>query len=138
MRISIPSTCDSSLVVQGYLRKAGYAIGDFNADYTIWLKEYPGCEVVLDATDSSLEKHILKSITELTNSHIVLHRAGGVQSDRKLMVLYNKSDAEAVEKGVFRGLLKETREVEQVDTINISKPVQRSKWRRFKEFFLAK
>lgn len=138
MRISIPSTCDSSLVVQGYLRKAGYAIGNVNADYTIWLEEYSGGEVILDATDSSLEKHVLKSITELTHSHVVLKRAGGVQSDRKLKVLYNKSDSEAVEKGVFRGILKETREVETVDTVNVSKPVQRSKWRKFKEIFLAK
>jgi hypothetical protein len=111
MRISVQGECDAAKVVAGYLRSQGYLVTDKAPDYTVYLEQgkTPVVDaaptIVIDGVDCPLEGRMLYHLSHLSTTRIVLARAGGIQSDQKIRIVFPPEEALAVERGVFRGIL---------------------------------
>lgn len=106
MRIRVQGEGTAAGSLRAMLQKAGYALTTVLAAYTIHI-EQRGAEIIIDGVDSELERTIVNNIAELTNRHIVLQRAGGIQSDKEIRVVVpmDETVSYAVERGILRGLM---------------------------------
>jgi len=111
MRIKVEGQCEAAQVVRGYLKSQGYLVSDFAPNYAIYLEEGETPEVdgrpsiVVDGIDCRIESRMIYHISRLTPARIVLARAGGVQSDQEIRIVFPHEETLAIERGVFRGVL---------------------------------
>ena len=136
MRISIQGECDAAKVVAGYLRSQGYLVTDTAPNYTVHLDEAatPVVDgqraIVVDGIDCRLESRMVWHITQLSKTRIVLARAGGVQSDQEIRIVFPPEEALAVERGVFRGVLDAVLPQEEAATGKATKKEAHKPWWR--------
>lgn len=141
MRIKIIGECESARALRGLLHQAGFALTDFLptgvlvhgplAGYVVRIEESAaGGQICFDSVECELERAILRHITQLSPSPVVLDRPGGqVHSDREIRILVPAGmpgDAIAVEFGVMRGL---------ADVLGDPKP--KPFWKRFLQHVLG-
>ncbi len=138
MRIKIIGECESARALRGLLHQAGFALSEFLpaavlvhgpvAGYVISVEEATAPnmagQIYVDSAECELERAILRHITQLAPSPVILDRPGGqVHSDREIRILVpagKPAEATAVEFGALRGLL---------DVLGDPKP--RPLWKRF-------
>jgi len=113
MRINIIGDSITARSTRDMLWKSGFALVSSDADnpdYQIWVDEDPSATyIVIDGIQSSrkgLEEYVSDMISELTDTRIVLARAGGIRNERHLRVIATGSPADqrAVECGILRGV----------------------------------
>jgi hypothetical protein len=80
----------------------------FSMGYTVHIQEYAGAYIHVDGVDCDLERHTINAIAGLTETPILLQRAGGVQSDNEIRIRVTKddNDQKAVELAIVRALLR--------------------------------
>ena len=109
MRIKVVGNSDAAIELRGLLRAEDFLIADQQAHYTLVLEEDPALEkrdyFVIDGIRCRLENRTSEHIHRLGGKNIHLARAGGIQTDRALRLVYAPSDAHIVATGAFRGLL---------------------------------
>ena len=107
MRVSVHGQASAAKVLRGYLEAAGFHVTDFSPSYTVLIEEGTGPNIVLDGVNCPFKDAVQDAIAELTDTRIEYHRAGGVQSDRKIRVVTppKETDSETVERGLLRALL---------------------------------
>lgn len=97
--------------LRGMLRLEDFVVTDSRPDYQVEIAASGSQYIEVDGVDCELERQIVNMIAELTETNILLKRAGGVQSDRAIRIGLpsRETDCTAVENGVFRGLVKHTK-----------------------------
>jgi hypothetical protein len=61
--------------------------------------------IVIDGVDCPLESRMIYHVAHLSTARIILARAGGIQSDQEIRIVFPRAEAQAIERGVFRGIL---------------------------------
>ncbi len=94
-------------VLRGYASAAGLHVTGFNPSYSVILEDGAGPNIIIDGVNCRFKDAVEAAVSELTDTRIEYQRAGGVQSDRKIRVVGNRSeqDAHAIERGLLRALL---------------------------------
>lgn len=107
MRISIEGDTQIAKVLRGYAAAAGLHVTSFNPSYSVIVEEGAGPNIVIDGVNCRFKDAVQDAIAELSDTRIEYHRAGGVQSDRRIRVVSNgaERDADAIERGLLRALL---------------------------------
>jgi len=105
MRIRIAGDHEAAKVLRSYLARAGYALSESRADYTVFLEERASPQIVFDSVDCELEGRMLRHVRDLTATPISIWTAGGIQSDREIRISFPPGDARAVETGALRAFL---------------------------------
>ena len=106
MRVAITGSSKSCDALRGMCENNNrIGVVRFLPSYTVELND-GGNAIVFDSIDCLLEREILNSVRELTDTIIHISTAGGNQSDTRISILIpdNEKDRWAVETGVYRGL----------------------------------
>lgn len=102
MRVVVTGDEGLAAVIRSLVLQSGQTTGDV-VDVEIVRGEGPHVEV--DGVDGPLEASVVRHVAELAaTGKVVLHRRGGVQSDRKLKVWCPESDAQAVGRAIARAI----------------------------------
>lgn len=113
MRIKVQGTSQSVAVLRSHLEhpNVGYIVSGAAASFTIILDDDPNAtHITVDSIDSPLERNIINCIAELTDSQILLARAGGIQDETSIrLIIPVNTDPSVIERGVLRGILKTTK-----------------------------
>jgi hypothetical protein len=122
MRIYVTGDNDAAKLTRASLSRAGFVVAAETPSYHEWSpfayrlvtieESQDAAEPEVDGIDCELERRIVQAIAGLsTSGRVLLHRRGGVQSDREIRIVVpaNDHDRDAVALGVTRGLAQETR-----------------------------
>src|SRR5438093_7810760 len=110
MRVKVEGDEDMAAALAGNLRKAGFTVGGpvglFGTGYSIQLERTVGSHILVDGIDCPFERHVINCISQLSDTPLLLQRAGGVQSDRAIRVVSTArtEDDRAVELALVRAL----------------------------------
>ncbi len=127
-------------VVVGFLRSQGYLVTNVMPNYTVYLQEGETpvidgeASILVDGIDSRIESRMIWHISRLSKRRVVLARAGGIQSDQEIRIVFPSEEAITVERGVFRGILDTVMpDQNEATEKQTKKEVRKPWWRRLWE-----
>lgn len=100
MRVHVHGEAALAGIVQHLVDSAGLPSGD-RVDVEVLVGDGPHVEI--DGVDGPLEQSVVRHVAELaTSGKVLLHRRGGVSSDRRLKVWCPPPDAQALGRAIAR------------------------------------
>ena len=107
MRIRVLGDCLSARALRGDLSRAGFAVTDTGARYTLHIEEGYAGEILVDSIDGQIDRAITEHLRALTTTPIKVQTAGGIQSEFEIRMSVPPDQAEQanIEKAILRGLL---------------------------------